>query len=418
MPTPVLAILILSFVIVMSASRRVNIGLLSLAMAWVLGYFIAGMNPAEILAGFPVSMFIVLVSISYFFGIASHNGTLEKITQLLVELVKGRRVLFPLVFFFLAVVLSTLGAGNIGAVALLAPVAMAVAEKTMLGAFFMSVMLIGGANAGTFSPFAFTGVIANGLVAKLGLSMDPWTEIYLPPLLIQSFIALVSYLIFCFVLRKKSSLAPEFSLDKLDKAAARLTAHQTLTIAMIILLIVGVSFFKMDVGFLALTLAVFLTLAGAANGEEGIKAVPWGIVMMVCGVSMLVVVVEKAQGMDLLISWLAKIANPRNASGILAFVVGIVSSFSSSSAVVMPTFTPLVPGLIEKMGGGDAVALVSAINVGTHVVDVSPLSTLGAVCLANAGKSENKIKLFRTLLVYGLSMSLVGALVSLLFFNY
>ena len=119
--------------------------------------------------------------------------------------------------------------------------------------------------------------------------------------------------------------------------------------------------------------------------------------------------------MEILVTWLARIFNPQNVTAVMAFIVGVVSSFSSSSAVVMPTFIPLVPGLIEKMGTGDPVALVSSINVGSHVVDVSPLSTLGALCLANAAKSENKVQLFRHLLIYGLFMSLVGAAASYIF---
>jgi hypothetical protein len=77
----------------------------------------------------------------------------------------------------------------------------------------------------------------------------------------------------------------------------------------------------------------------------------------------------------------------------------------------MPAFIPLVPGLIEKIGGGDAVALISSINVGSHVVDVSPLSTLGAICIANVEGYETRKRLFQSLLVYGLSMAVVGAIV-------
>ena len=83
----------------------------------------------------------------------------------------------------------------------------------------------------------------------------------------------------------------------------------------------------------------------------------------------------------------------------------------------MPAFIPIVPGLIEKIGGGHAVTLIASINVGSHVVDVSPLSTLGALCLANASRHENKHALFRHLLILGLSMSLVGAGICYLFFG-
>lgn len=417
MTTPILAILILFFVILMSTFQRVNIGFLSLTMAWVLGYFLLGMKPADVTAGFPVSMFIVLVAVSYLFGIAGHNGTLNKITDILIRMVKGRALFLPGLFFIMAVILSTLGAGNIGAVALLAPVAMAIADKTGLGAFFMTVMLIYGANAGTFSPFAFTGIIANSLIEKQGLSMNPWTEIYWPSLVLQTSLALINYLFFYFLLRKKISHSESYSGGKETDLTQPFNEKQILTLFAIVFLIVGVSLFKLDVGFLALGLAVWLTLLKAAHGEEEVKAIPWNIVMMVCGVSTLVYIVEKAEGMEILITGIAKISNPQNVTAVLAFVVGIVSSFSSSSAVVMPTFIPLVPGLIEKMGGGNPVALVTSINFGTHVVDLSPLSTLGALCLANAGKSENKISLFRKLLVYGLSMSVAGALVSYIFFG-
>jgi len=92
--------------------------------------------------------------------------------------------------------LATIGPGNIAAVALIAPLAMAIAGRAGISAFLMTLMVANGANAGAFSPFAPTGIIANGLIARQGLSMDPWTQIYLPSLLAQSFIALVGYLIF------------------------------------------------------------------------------------------------------------------------------------------------------------------------------------------------------------------------------
>ena len=62
-------------------------------------------------------------------------------------------------------------------------------------------------------------------------------------------------------------------------------------------------------------------------------------------------------------------------------------------------------------------AIISAINVGSHVVDVSPLSTLGAMCIANAAAHEDRDRLFRRLLIYGLAMAVVGALVCYLFFG-
>jgi len=415
MQTPILSLITLFFVIAISVFQRVNIGFLSLSIAWILGYFIAGLTIPEVTAGFPISIFIVLVAVSYLFGIAQLNGTLDKLTHYMVQLAKGQKIFLPLIFFVLAAILSTLGVGNIATVALLAPIAMTMADRTGIGAFFMTIMLISGANAGTFSPFAFTGIIADGLVAQIGLSMNPWTQIYLPSLLVQAFIALVCYSIF-FMLRKQALSSEQFSIKEMSPLGAW-TQKQILTLIAIVIFIAGVVFLKIDVGLLAMILGVILTIMGAADGEEAVKTVPWSVVMMVCGVSTLVVVVEKTGGTDILITWLAKVSSVHNVTGVMALITGIISSYSSSSAVVMPTFIPLVPGLIAKMGGGDPVALVSSINVGSHVVDVSPLSTLGALCMASAAQAENKKRLFYRLMFYGLSMSLVGAAVSYVFFG-
>ena len=51
------------------------------------------------------------------------------------------------------------------------------------------------------------------------------------------------------------------------------------------------------------------------------------------------------------------------------------------------------------------------------VVDVSPLSTLGALCLAAAPPGTNARKLFTQLLAWGISMTVVAAAVSWLFFR-
>ena len=99
----------------------------------------------------------------------------------------------------------------------------------------------------------------------------------------------------------------------------------------------------------------------------------------------------------------------------MAFVTGTISTYSSTSGVVLPTFLPTVPGVIERLGGGDPVALSLSINVGSSLVDVSPLSTLGALCVATIPDGPKAKTLFRNLMIWGVSMSVVGALFSQLF---
>ena len=136
---------------------------------------------------------------------------------------------------------------------------------------------------------------------------------------------------------------------------------------------------------------------------------------MVSGMSTLVSLVEKSGGMDLFSGLLARLASPSTVNGAMAFVTGIISTWSSTSGVVLPAFLPTVPGVLARLGGGDPLALALSINVGSSLVDVSPLSTLGALCVAAVEDSEAARDLFKKMLAWGLSMTVVGAALCQLF---
>ncbi len=412
----ILSLITLIAVIALSCFSKINPGLLSFGLAWALGHYGAHMNVEQIVAGFPGYIFIVLVGVTYLFGLAKYNGTLEKLTRSALSVIKEKPLAAPLLFFLLAAILSTIGAGNIGAVALLAPVAMTIAWETGIGAFFMTIAIVCGANAGTFSPFALTGLIANGLITKLGLNMDPWTQVYVPNFLAQTFLAILCYALFYWQIKRAKQHIHNQEI-KTTITDSSWSIRQQFTLAAIIILIVSTIFLKTDIGFMSILLACALTLLHVPDGREAVKQIPWDIILMVCGVNMLIGVLEMLGGLSLFIDLLAKISTPYTITPVIAFITGIISAFSSSSGVVMPTFIPLVPGLIEKIGGGNITAIVSSINVGAHLVDISPLSSLGALCVANA-IHEDKEKLFRHLMRFGLSMALTGAAICYVLFGW
>ena len=155
----------------------------------------------------------------------------------------------------------------------------------------------------------------------------------------------------------------------------------------------------------------------AGDETAAIKRMPWSAIVMVCGMTMLVTLVERTGGMDVFTAMLAKLARPSTVNGMIAFVTGVISTYSSTSAVVLPSFLPTVPGLVQRVGGGDPLAVALSINVGASLVDVSPLSTLGALCVAAVSEPDMARDLFRKLLIWGLSMSVVGALLCQAFAN-
>ena len=194
-----------------------------------------------------------------------------------------------------------------------------------------------------------------------------------------------------------------------------LTPHQQLTLGVITAWILGVVALNMNLGLSAFAAAAILLVARAADEGAAVRGVPWGIIMMVCGVSVLIAVLEKTGGMDLFTSLLARLASPSSINGVIAFVTGAISTYSSTSGVVLPAFLPTIPSLVERLGGGDPLAIALSINVGSSLVDVSPLSTIGALAVAAVANAEQSRVLFRQLMIWGLSMTIVGAIVCQLF---
>ncbi len=400
-------------VIVLSCTTAVNPGFVSLALAWAIGIYVAPacgrrFTVGEILGGFPTDLFITLVGVTLLFTLARGNGTLDRVVRAAVRWCRGNAGLIPVLFFGLSCGIASIGAGNIATAALIAPLAMAVAERERIPPFLMTIMVAHGCVAGALSPIAPTGIIASGLMQRLGMSGFE-RQNYLSNLAANAAVAALGYLAFggwrLFGRRDEGE-----GRDPLPADGAGMTPTQLMTLAAIAILVVGVVGFGVHVGMGALAAAVVLLLSKAADERPAIAALPWSVIVMVCGVTVLTALLEKTGGIKAFTTLMAQVATPRSAPGLMALVTGLVSVYSSTSGVVLPAFLPSVPELVVQLGGGDPGSIASSILIGGHLVDVSPLSTIGALCIASAPITADRRLLFNQVLVWGLSMSVVGAL--------
>jgi di/tricarboxylate transporter len=425
-----LAVLSLSALILalaLSSISSINVGFLAIVLAWLVGVYAGGMTVDQVIAGFPASLFLTLVGLTLMFSMAQVNGTLDRITHKAVSRAAGSPGVIPFVFFFLTNILASVGPGHIAATALMAPLAMAAAGRYGIPAFLMAIMVANGASSGSLSPIAPTGVVVEGITSmKLGMGDVRWA-IYFNNLIGHLVIAWTGYLLLggWTLLRRKGhppeggshdSPAGGFRLQA-EEADAPLNWRQWLTCAVIVGLVASVIFLKLNVGVAAFAGAVILTLSRAADETAAVKAMPWGVIMMVSGVTLLVSMVDKAGGMALFAGFLGRLATPGTVTAVAAFFSGLISIYSSTIAVVLPSLLPTVNDLVKNIGGGNPLAIVSSMIVGGHVVDVSPLSTLGALCLAAAPPGTDTKKLFNQLLAWGCSMTVVAAIVCWLLFR-
>ena len=410
----VLSLCGLAVALIISFIAGLNVGFVAIAFAWLIGVVIGGMPFGEVAAGFPAQLFLMLTGVTLLFTQAQLNGTLDRVAHRAVRICRGNVGLIPVMFFFLACFLASIGPGNIAMAALLGPMAMKVASQANISAFLMIIMVGNGAQAGSLSPIAPTGIIVNNALAEIGVTGVAWPT-YFNVLIAHTAVAFGGYFVFggwrLFRRRYEGQSGGE------EAAMGRFERMHWITIAVIAALVVAVIVFKINVGMGAFAGAVVLSLLRAATGGDAVRRMPWGPILMVCGVTVLVSLVERTQGMDLFTGLLARFSTPDTVTAMIAFVTGLISVYSSTSGVVLPAFLPTVPGLAERLGV-EMLPIIYSICVGSHLVDISPLSTTGALCIAAAPPTENYQLLFNKVLAWGLSMSVVGAAASWVFFGW
>ena len=434
---------ILALVILVGIScvnEDLNVGFLGIAFGIIVGGVFAGTPASKVMNAFPLSLFMILVGVTFLFGMAQTNGTMEKLTAYSIRACKGNTALVPIIIYILATFITTIGPGNIAGCALMAPVAMAIASKVKMPAFLMTLLVVGACNGAAFSPFAPTGIISNGIIAKcapeLGIPADylntlAW-KIHFNSTIAQGFVNIGGFFVMGGLKWIREQKGAALDIDELAPKPEPFNAAQKTTLLLVAILIIlvvvpglpgvkgtlpkTITNMLSNVGSISFVLSIVLMLTGYGDSKAAVKVMPWSVIMMVCGVSVLIDVMDKAGGLNFLVEVMASVAGPTTICFWTAFVPAVISAYSSSSGVVMPMFLPMTPGLVE-LTGGDPVSIISAIDVGSHLVDTSPLSTLGALCIASAGEEEDKGVLFRKLLIWGLSMSIVSGIVCYLFFG-
>lgn len=404
MSAAALSLVALLVVVAVSLTSRLNVGVLAVALAWVVGVFAAGWKVEQVMAVFPSSLFLTLLGVTLLFGVAQANGSMAALTNAGLRLLRGQVAWLPLMLFLLAGVISTLGPGSIATVALLAPLALGLAHQARVPMFLAALMIGNGANAGNLSPISAIGVLVLSLMEQAGLGGHAMA-VFLANFTAHALVAIAAWALFG---GRALLTAPPLLPASMDRVPFE--SRHAVTFAVGALWVAGVLFLKLPPGLTAFAAAAVLVLAGLGDDSAMLKQVPWAVITMVCGVSVLIGVLEKTGGMDLFTTLLSQLATPETVNGVMAGVTGLISTYSSTSGVVYPAFIPAVPSLVAKLGGGNPLEIALSINVGAALVDVSPLSTIGGLCIAAVPTGYDPRRLFRHLLLWGFAMSVVGAL--------
>ena len=467
MSAQLISIYALGAMFVVATLLPINMGVLAFVGAFLVGTLVAGLATKDIIAGFPAGLFLTLVGITYLFAIAQNNGTINWLVQLAVRAVRGHVAAIPWIMFALAAVLTAVGAVSPAAVAIIAPIALGFAMQHKISPMLMGLMVIHGAQAGGFSPISIYGGITNGVVAKAGLPLDPVTT-FLASFFVN--FAVAGVLFFLLGGRQLMSRRAEFAgkpASALAGSAGTMASpippihvttpqggpqaygdaeaeslredleltmgdassvmevpstepetqsktYQILTVIGLVALAVLTLAFNLDIGFVAITIGLILSLIAPNLQKRAMGQVSWPEIVLITGVSTYVGVLQAMGTIDFVGNSVAGLTSPLMAALLLCFIGAVVSAFASSTAV-LGSLIPLAVPFLQAGTGVDAIGFIAAMAVSSTIVDVSPFSTNGALVLANAQGVDREV-FFRRLLGYGALVTVVTPVVVWLIF--
>jgi di/tricarboxylate transporter len=397
---------------VVGTALPVNMGALAFVMAFIVGGLYVDMSAANVLAGFPGDLFVTLVGITYLFAIAQNNGTIDWLVRQSVRCVRGHTAAIPWVMFFVTALLTSVGAVSPGAVAIVAPIALRFSQQYRIHPLLMGLMVIHGAQGGGFSPMSIYGGITNQVVQRADLAGNDM-HLFLASLGFNLLVAVVVFFVFggrSLLAQRAVEVAPAEALDATGGPVGGkgLTYPQVLTLIGLIALGVGVLVFELNVGLVAITIAVLLTILFPKDQARAVEQIHWSTVLLICGVVTYIAVLQKGGAVTYVGDSVSGIGAPLVGALLLCYVGGIVSAFASTVGVLGAIIPLAVPLLL--LGQIDAVSVVAALAISSSIVDVSPFSTNGALVIASAHGIDRE-SLYRQLLLYS---AIVVALAPLL----
>ena len=307
--------------------------------------------------------------------------------RLAVRAVRGRIAAIPWIMFGITAVLTSVGAVSPGAVAIIAPVALGFALKYSIIPLLMGLMVIHGAQAGGFSPISIYGGITNRVVARRGFhstrsrrswrasaSTSPWPSYSFRPRRTQiasgegasaSTGQRASYGDSVlgvgpanFRRLEAEAISEEIALETGQKPGRSIMEssaeepvdeeggfYQIVTLLGLAALAVLVLAFNFDIGFVAITIGLVLSLIAPNLQKRAMGQVAWPEIMLITGVSTYVVVLEKMGTISYVGDSVAGLASPMLAALLLCFIGAVVSAFASSTAVLGSLIPLAVPFL-------------------------------------------------------------------------
>ena len=418
-------ILAIALAIFLGYKTKINTGLFCIVFAYIIGCFVMGLKPKQVIGYWPTSTMFVILSVSLFYNFAAINGTLEKMSGALLYACRKFPGLLPYALLAVAVILSVMGATYFTVLAFLAPITLVICDESRMDKLTGAVAINCGALAGGNFPTSNLGVIFRGLAdtafeASPDVAAVETFGMEMKIFLFSVLFSLVLVTIFRFGFKENRNIGKGVTFKK----PAVFTKDQKITLSLMMIMMVVVLIFplmqilmsgnaaiqyissKVDVGLVAIVFAVIALLLKLAPQKEALAKIPWNTIVMIAGAGMLIAVAVEAGTIDALSTWIG-FNVPKPLVPIAFSIVGaIMSFFSSTTGVVAPALFPLIPNLAASVGLSSS-ALFACTIIGAQSSAISPFSSGGSLILGSTPKEEDRNMLFNRLLMVAVTISVL-----------
>jgi Na+/H+ antiporter NhaD/arsenite permease-like protein len=206
-----------------------------------------------------------------------------------------------------------------------------------------------------------------------------------------------------------TALAPEA-----HDPVTTLDRDRKLTLAGLGLLVVGALAFDLDIGLMAITVGVLLSLVAPRGAKGAVGQIAWPTVLLICGIVTFVGLMQELDTPGYLGEAVSGLGVPLIAALLICYIGAVVSAFASTTGI-LGALIPLAVPFLQGDNAVGAIGLITALALSSSIVDSSPFSTSGALVVANATESERD-RVFKTLMIWGFSMVAIIPLVTWLVF--
>lgn len=419
----ILIIAAIALAVFLGYKTKINTGFFCIVFAYIIGCFLMGLKPKALIAYWPTNTMFVILAVSLFYNVAAANGTLEKISRSLLYACRKFPGLLPYALFFVAVILSVMGAAYFTVLAFLAPITLLICEEARMDKLTGAVAINCGALAGGNFPTAALGVVFRGLMDTAYEATPELTAIdsfsstlTMFALAIVSSLILITVFRFGFKTNRNIGKGVQFAKPEAYDTKQKQTLILILAMMAVVLifpvlklLIPGSAFIstvasKIDVGLVAIVFAVIALLMKLAPQKEIIAKVPWNTILMIAGAGMLIAVAVAAGTIDMLSAWIGSNVPVFLIPIAFSLVGAVMSFFSSTTGVVCPALFPLIPALAASTGISP-IALFTCTVLGAQSSAISPFSSGGSLILGSCSQEEERNTLFNRLLFVAVPIS-------------